>query len=100
VAMDLAVQSGIHATEAPHQATHASLIIRRDVLCSGPVADPFDVLQDTIMTGDDLPAMARPDADAKPELRASDEDRDQAVERPSVLPLAMGGLARQSSTSV
>jgi hypothetical protein len=32
------------------------------------------------MTGDDLPAAARPGADDKPELRASDEDRDRAVE--------------------
>ena len=32
------------------------------------------------MTGDDLPAPARPDAGAKPELRASHEDRDRVVE--------------------
>jgi Domain of unknown function (DUF1707) len=38
------------------------------------------------MTGDDLPA-ARPDVDAKPELRASDADRDRAVE---VLRVAAG----------
>ena len=32
------------------------------------------------MTGDGLPAAARPGAGGKPELRASDEDRDRAVE--------------------
>ena len=32
------------------------------------------------MTGDDLPAAARPGAGARPELRASDEDRDRVVE--------------------
>jgi hypothetical protein len=32
------------------------------------------------MTGDDLPAAARPGAGAKPELRASHEDRDRVVE--------------------
>ena len=32
------------------------------------------------MTGDDLPAASHPGAGAKPELRASDEDRDRAVE--------------------
>jgi hypothetical protein len=32
------------------------------------------------MTDDDLPAAARPGADDRPELRASDEDRDRAVE--------------------
>jgi hypothetical protein len=37
-------------------------------------------LQDVAMTGDDLPAAARPGAGAGPELRASHEDRDRAVE--------------------
>ena len=32
------------------------------------------------MTGDEVPVEARPGADAKPELRASDEDRDRVVE--------------------
>src|SRR5580658_11040971 len=32
------------------------------------------------MTGDDLPAAARPGAGAEPELRASYEDRDRVVE--------------------
>jgi hypothetical protein len=43
------------------------------------VAGPCDVLQDVAMTGDEVPA-PRPGADAKPELRASDEDRDRVVE--------------------
>jgi hypothetical protein len=37
-------------------------------------------LQDVAMTGDDLPAAARPGAGAEPELRASHEDRDRVVE--------------------
>ena len=40
------------------------------------------------MTGDDLPAAARPGAGAKPELRASHEDRDRVVE---ILRVAAGG---------
>jgi hypothetical protein len=39
------------------------------------------------MTADDLSAAARRSADAKPELRASDEDRDRAVE---ILRVAVG----------
>ena len=46
-----------------------------------------DVLQDVAMTGDDLPAAARPGAGDKPELRASHEDRDRVVE---VLRVAAG----------
>jgi hypothetical protein len=37
-------------------------------------------LQDVAMTGDDLPAAAPPGAGAKPELRASHEDRDRVAE--------------------
>ena len=45
------------------------------------VAGPCDVLKDVPMTGDGLPAAAGPGAGGKPELRASDDDRDRAVER-------------------
>jgi Domain of unknown function (DUF1707) len=55
--------------------------------CPAQVAGPGDVLQDVAMTGDDLPAAARPGAGDKPELRASHEDRDRVVE---VLRVAAG----------
>jgi hypothetical protein len=55
-------------------------MLRRSRICPAQVAGRCDVLQDVAMTGDDLPATARPGADAKPELRASHEDRDRAVE--------------------
>jgi Domain of unknown function (DUF1707) len=45
------------------------------------IAGPCDVLKDVAMTGDGLPAAAGPGAGGKPELRASDEDRDRAVDR-------------------
>ena len=43
-------------------------------------AGPCDVLQDVAMTGDGVPAAARPGAGAEPDLRASHQDRDRVVE--------------------
>src|SRR5580704_19682041 len=57
------------------------------VIPAAQVAGRCDVLQDVAMTGDDLPAAARPGAGDKPELRASHEDRDRVVE---VLRVAAG----------
>ena len=48
---------------------------------SPQVAGPCDVLKDVAMTGDGLPAAAGPGAGGKPELQASDEDRERAVDR-------------------
>lgn len=50
----------------------------------------------TTMTGDDLPAASRAGADATPELRASDQDRDRAVE---ILRVAAGD-GRLSTTEL